>query len=287
MHIEGEDADGPPPPPHVRRRRRRRNTLLITAGLIIAGVPLVLGVISNTDTPVPEDETAGASDDQDGEGDAGAGDDTDDPGEDADEPGGSDDAGDADGPGDGGGTDGSDDAGDADPLEGERLERPEPDELDGSDALYAQLLVDIDTAELAMIGFQDALSRAFEEGGIAEQDELAEMIHDAAAEGQDELAAARTRLAEPLDVAAADEVREVYLEHLEAWVSYLGAIEEDPGLLGAEERARTYLLSINVTADGFARTLEQELPDDLDGEVRSFAEELLDRGFRDSGDANV
>jgi hypothetical protein len=44
---------------------------------------------------------------------------------------------------------------------------------------------------------------------------------------------------------------------------------------------------INATADAFARALEEQLPADTDTSVSAYADEILDRGFRDAGDAQV
>jgi hypothetical protein len=169
----------------------------------------------------------------------------------------------------------------------DQLDRPDPATLNGVDAVYARLLVDIDESELSMIHFQDRLSEAFEEAGFGSQEELTDEVRAAAEAGQKGLAAVRERLVAPLDDDGAETVRAAYLQHLDSWVNYMAAVEEDPGILGVEDRTRPYILSINVTADGFARTLEDELPDDVDGEVQVFADEILERGFRGFGESNV
>ena len=73
--------------------------------------------------------------------------------------------------------------------------------------------------------------------------------------------------------------------HLDSWADYMAAIEDDPEILALEDTSFT--VHINTTADAFARTLEDELPEDVDDEVRAFADGILDRGFRGIGDADV
>jgi hypothetical protein len=248
------DADGPPPPPWERKRRTRRRWLLLgVALLLVVAVPVglaVAGVIGGQEDP----SLAGADDDPD-------------PG------------GDADG-----------EAGQGEELPGldvDPLDAPDLDRLDGPDAVFAQLLLDIDASELTMLSFQSEVSAAFAEHATGDVRALLQALSDAGAEGADELEAARGPLERPVGDIRAEAVREVYLAHLDSWARYMRAVEEDPALFSPDRDSSRYTLSINATADAFARSLEEQLPDDVDPEVRLMAEQLLDRGFRVSGDSDV
>jgi hypothetical protein len=246
------DPEGPPPPPWERARRRRRKVLLGVVAALVLLVPvalLVVATVGGDDT----DEVAASPED-----------------EDANDP-------DADG-------------GEAAPTPGDQapLEAPDLDRLEGPDAVFAQLLLDIDRSELAMIGFQDELRERFQEhAGGDDPAELLSALSDAGARGATDLEEARAALEEPAADVRADAVREVYLDHLDSWRRYMEAVEEDPTLLVAEGAGSRYTLSINATADAFARSLEEQLPDDVDGQVQLMAEQLLDRGFRPATDADV
>ena len=262
---------------------------------MVIGVPLGLVVASNLtsgeDAPAASGDAGDATDgeavpegDQDPDTDAGAGDDpAPDPGPDP-------------GPGDDGDDPGAD-AGPGEDPDGDSTPPPSaaPDRmreldpldltrLDGLDAVYGRLLTDIDASELAMLGFQTGLSEAF--GGDDSPAEVLERIGEVAETQRDELLEVRGRLAPAVTDPGADRVRELYLDHLDSWAEYLGAVADDPRLL-LDQTERDYSVTINATADRFARGLEDALPEDIDGEVARFAEDVLDRGFRGFGYADV
>jgi hypothetical protein len=247
------DAAGPPPPPWERERRARRRWILLgLALLLVLAVPVglaIAGVFAGQgDEPVAADDAPGAADPDDGGG------------------------GDAEGPG------GPDMA---------PLPAPDLDRLSGPDAIFAQLMLDIDASELAMLGFQTDVAAAFQEHATGDAGELLQALSDAGAEGADDLEAARAALERPVSDVRAEAVREIYLEHLDSWARYMRAVEEDPALFDPARDSSRFTLSINATADAFARSLEEQLPDDVDPEVALMAEQLLDRGFRGSGESDV
>ena len=264
--------DGPPVPPPIRRRRRRRQLVLgIIAVLVLVAAPItlaVVGVLGAADEPgeadmaVPDDE----SDDDPGDGPA-------------DEPDGAPD-GDPDSDADDAGPSGD---GSGDPPADPEVVPPELDALDGIDAVFGELLTDIDASERTMIAFQDEVAELFEESDGTDPQQLLTGVIEAAVEGRDGLEVVRARLEPPLDEPAAEAVREAYVVHLDSWAGYLDAIADDPSVLGSDG----WRLDINTTADRFARTLEQQLPDGADAEVEQFAEGILERGFRREGEADV
>ncbi len=166
------------------------------------------------------------------------------------------------------------------PPADEELEPPDPSAFDGVDAVFARLLVDIDASERAMIAFQDGLQEAFEELGLEDASELVARVETLAGDGVARLADVRERLEDPLDDAGAEAVRVEYVDHLDAWMRYMEAVEDQPTLLDPDVDSSRYLLAINTSAEAFARTLEDALPDDIDDEVAAFADGILDRGFR-------
>lgn len=166
------------------------------------------------------------------------------------------------------------------------LTPPDLEALDGVDAIFGTLLVDIDAAEQVMITFQSGISEAFGTPGADPEDLLAQ-IEGIARQQRTELLEVRDRLTTALDDPGADTVREHYVAHLDTWVDYMGAIEDDPRVLAREGSDAGYTVAINATADAFARSLADELPGELDTDVRRFAEGILDRGFRSAGHADV
>jgi hypothetical protein len=251
----GEVPDGPPLPPWERERRTRRRWIIGLVVAVILAIPVGLALAS----------ALGAGTDDTG----------DEPAEDLRSA--------PDGPDADEGTDGEGGA------EGDRpLDAPDLDLLEGPDAVFAQLLIDIDASEQAMLGFQRELSQVFQGQAFEDVDELFEAISDAGGTGADRLEAARDDLEAPVEDVRAETVREIYLEHLESWVRYMRAVEADPSIIGSDQDGTArYTLSINATADAFARALEDQLPDDADPEVQRMAEQLLDRGFRPQGEADV
>jgi hypothetical protein len=246
---------------------RRRRALAIAAALTVVAIPIGLAVASGLterDEPTatsPDDPDAapeGEQPDTDEAPDDDAGGDS--PGEPSDGP-----------------------EGEAAPPTDVELDPLDLDGLDGLDAVYGRLLTDIDASERTMIGFQEDLAEAL--GGLRGPDEMLDDASEVAAESRAELLEVRERLAEELDDAGAERVREVYVEHLDSWADYMQAVEDDP--LVIVENDGSYTVAINATADAFARALETELPDDIDAEVERFADGVLDRGFRGMGQADV
>lgn len=273
IHVELEDADVPPLPPPVRRRRRRRRALIAGAVLVVVGVPVglaVAGTFPSTDQPSASgNEADGGDDATDGQTDGQNDGDT------ADEEGGEG-AGDEDGE-DGAGEDGAGD---------DEIDPPDLDALAGSDAVYGRLLIDIDASEQVMITFQDEVATVFSVPADS-PDELMGALQEIGAAARDDLLDVRERLDDELDVDGAEEVRDRYAAHLDAWADYMNAVSADPSVLSGEGAGAGFNVVINSTADAFARALEERLPDDADSSVRDFAEDLLDRGFRGSGDSQV
>jgi hypothetical protein len=273
----GPDGPPPPPPPPVpptgvppavalgatpATRRRPRWPLIVALVAVVIGVPVAMVVLGG---PSDDEGSVAAPDD---ERDAGDADDPDDPSAPGDDP---------DDPDENGGAPG----GVAPDTE---LEPLDLDALTGLDRTYGQLLTDIDASERTMIDFQAGLADVFSGGATPE-----EALDDAvavAAESRESLLGARDRLTTTLDEPGADRVRELYVAHLDAWEGFMAAVEADP-LAAFEQGESGATVRINATADAFARSLEAELPDDIDAEVARFADELLDRGFRDMGYSDV
>ena len=235
-----------PPPPPFVRRRRRRRSVV----LVVVAALLVVGIPVGLSLAgwLAQDESPEVAADGD--------------------------------------DDGSEAAPDAGPAPEGTLEPPDLDALDGVDAAYGRLLIDIDASERAMIGFQDDLTDAFRSPGD-DPDALFQQLSEAAGERRVQLLEVRDRLAEELPDPGAEDVRAIYLEHLDSWSEYMDAIEADPALLFEETDRSGHTVAINATADAFARSLEEQLPEDADEHVRRFADGILDRGFRSEGDSQV
>lgn len=153
---------------------------------------------------------------------------------------------------------------------------PDLDGLEGVDAELGQVLVHIDRAEEQMLATQERFAAVL---GGAGQEEALEEVSAVAGEGQRELQSIRSDLTSTsVDSSRVREVRERYLAHLDAWVRYFVAIEADPMVLtgGGDEG---YLVAIDTTGDAFARAVREDLPDDIDESVRTFAEQIVERGF--------
>jgi hypothetical protein len=258
LHVEMEHADGPPVPPPVRRRRRRRRAALIAGVLLVVGVPSGLALVSTLgDDGLPSATGDDGTDTEVGEGPA-----------------------DEESEGDG-------DTDDGDTRDrGAPLDPPDLDSLGGTDAVYGRLLVDIDASERVMMEFQDGVATAFSVP-VESPDALVEALRELGEAGRDELLEVRGRLDDPVEVDGAEAIRERYVAHLDSWADYMDAVAADPGVLGGEGAGAGYTVVINATADAFARSLEEELPDSADASVRAYADDILDRGFRGSGDSQV
>lgn len=159
---------------------------------------------------------------------------------------------------------------------------PDLDDLEGVDAELGQVLVDINRAEEQMLATQEGFAEALQGAGPDEGFEGAlDEVGAAAGEGQRELQSIRSDLTSArVDDNRVRDVRERYLAHLDAWVRYFVAIEDDPTLLagGADQG---YLVAIDTTGDTFARAVREELPEGIDESVRTFAQQIVDRGFPD------
>lgn len=251
-----EEPPPPPPPPEARRRPtadapsggvRWKVVLLVLLGVLVVAVPVGLAIVSGLSD---ESGSSAASDREASE----------------DTPGDEPDAGD--------GAGGEDLAADLD-----------LDALSGTDEQLGRLLVDVDESERAMIAFQDRLAETL--GGPAEDgpEALVEELGDAAQTGVERLDEVRPRLAEPVDDPEVDEVRSVYLEHHDVWADYLEAVAEQPLLIADESDSERWSLSINSSAEAFARELRDRLDDDVASDVREVGEAILARGF-DRGDVS-
>jgi hypothetical protein len=157
-------------------------------------------------------------------------------------------------------------------------EPPDFDSLSGRDAVLARLLEDVDTSERAMIDFQDRLVEVLDEPD-GEPRELLAQVREAAETSGATLGEVRADLVRPLDDRRVEEVRVAYLAHHDAWADYLDAVAEDPAVLGAESQDSRWQLSINLSAEVFARELRAVVDDDLDASVRTYARDILARGF--------
>lgn len=256
VHVEVEDPDGPPLPPPVRRRRRRRRVLVGIAAALVVGVPVGLAVAG----VLPGEDPPSATGTEDAREDGSA-------------------------PEDDEGPDQGDGA--RDPAEsGEQPEQLDVDALEGADAVYGQLLLDIEAAEQVMVGFQEEVAAVFADPAESPE-QLIEVLREIGATRHEALLAARAPLERDLPEEGADSIRSLYLAHLDSWVEYMDAVAEDPSVLGGEGTGAGFTVVINATADAFARALDEELPADIDEEVRDYADALLDRGFRGLADAQV
>jgi hypothetical protein len=258
--------DGPPPPPFVRARRRRRQRLLLGfVILVVVGTPLGLAIQRSVSVGAEGDVVAAGGQDSTGAPDA---DPDPDPERDP-------------------GLDPQPDTGVVpEPDPEAQLVAPDLAQLEGLDATYGRLLIDIDASEQVMLDLQDDLMAAFLTPGADEQALLDQL--SAIADGRlTELLEVRARLGDEVDDAGAEQVRETYLDHLDAWADYLRAIADDPSTLLADDGSSGYDLMINVTADTFARTLEDRLPTDIHASVARFATGILERGFAGLGEAQV
>jgi len=156
--------------------------------------------------------------------------------------------------------------------------------LEGRDLVYGRLLTDIDASERAMIAFQEGLADTFSDPDSPEA--ALEGASEVAADSQAALLEVRERLVDAVDDPGAERVRALYVDHLDSWEVFMAAVAEDP-LMVFQQSEAGFTVTINATADAFARALEAELPDDVDAEVARFADGILDRGFRGLGYADV
>lgn len=167
------------------------------------------------------------------------------------------------------------------------LEAPDPDRFTGSDADFASVLRGVEASERVMLRFQADLAEAYALGGADDPAPFFAAVRSAAETGATALADARPALEEARATEAADEVRRVYLDHLDAWLALMEAAAADPTLFGPAGDTARFDVEINATALDFSRALESSLPEDAADEIARFAERLLDRGFRFDNEAQV
>lgn len=174
--------------------------------------------------------------------------------------------------------DGDGDAPSTSPPDDVEVEVPDLEGLDGVDAAMGQVLVAIDRAERTMIATQSGFAEALA-GPEGDAEAALDDLADAAGDGQRTLQELRRDLAAPVDDDEVRTIRDRYLAHLDAWVRYLVAVEDDPTLLAGGAEQEAFLLAIDTTGDAFAGSVRDGLPDGLDEELQRFAEQLIDRGF--------
>ena len=155
--------------------------------------------------------------------------------------------------------------------------------LSGRDEALARLLGHVDASERAMLRFQGSVTEVLEGHASSSPEEVLTDLREAARTGTRELAEHRPDLVTSVANPDIEEVRRVYLAHHDVWADYLEAVAEDPTVLGSERDGARWTLSINTSAEAFARALRDELDADLDPEVRDVGQAILDRGF-DRGD---
>jgi hypothetical protein len=155
---------------------------------------------------------------------------------------------------------------------------PDLESLSGRDAILARLLSEVDESERAMIAFQDRLQEVMRDPDGEPEGRLAE-VQAAAEEGADALGEVRSELVRPVEDQSFEEVRLAYLSHHDAWADYLDALAEDPTILLTEAAGSRWLVSINLSAEVFARELREAVDDDLETSVQAYARDILARGF--------
>ena len=149
------------------------------------------------------------------------------------------------------------------------------------DAAMVGLLEDVVRTEGVMLAFNDAVAERLE--GARDEEEALAIVGRAAASGVGGLEALRPLIVEREGGASVDEVRTVYLPHLDSWIDYLSAIADEPGLLFTRDDQQPYILLINATADAFRIALEDLLERGPSARVAELADRILDDGFRTEG----
>jgi hypothetical protein len=169
-------------------------------------------------------------------------------------------------------------------AEDDDLEPPGLDGLSGHGADWVKLLRDVDDSERAMLAFQNELAEIAERVRQDELEEPLDEVRAAAADAGSALQEVRSRLVERAADGRLEEVRQAYLEHHDAWADYLEAVVEQPTLVGASGAAAQWRLSINTSGATFARELREAVRDArVDPAIRTFARDLLRRGFDETG----
>jgi hypothetical protein len=272
-----DTVDGPPPTPFQRARRRRR--LLVGAGVVLAllvgaAVLWVVFDLDPTEEGLAAEEGVQEEDDPEGAEEAEETEETE-----AGEEGGfvpPDIELDLD----------EDGRPDTTVPDDEELTPPEVDRLQGVQRILAELLLDIDAAERAMLGFQlDVVDARTQNRSQEETHEVDDEIRVAALHALEALAVLRARMEEPVDDLSVEQVRDTYVVHLDSWVRWLETIADEPEALNDE--TGWFTIDINRTAAAFVRAVDEALDEDLDAEVVRFAQELVERGFPPPEDSQV
>ena len=163
----------------------------------------------------------------------------------------------------------------------ELLPSSEQAELSDEDVAMVALLEDVVRTEGVMLAFNDVVAERLAEA--PDEETALAIVGRAAASGVGGLEALRPLIVDRQGGPAVDEVRTVYLPHLDSWVDYLSAIADEPGLLFTGDDQQPYILLINATADAFRIALEDLLDRAPAVRVAELAERILDDGFRTEG----
>ncbi len=153
------------------------------------------------------------------------------------------------------------------------------------DAQLVALLEGIVASEDIMLAFNEGVAEELR-GSSDEAAALAAVAAEAAA-GAEGLRAARPALVTLGGDRVVDDVRGVYVPHLDSWIDYLAALARRPGLLFTQDDQQPYLLRINATAEVFADALEALLSTDPSPEVVGLVEGILDAGFRSEREPGI
>ena len=153
------------------------------------------------------------------------------------------------------------------------------------DAALVELLEGIIASESIMLAFNDEVSERLE--GVTDEAVALAAIASAAADGAAGLRDARPALLEQTGDQVVDDVRSVYIPHLDSWIDYLAALAERPGLLFTRDDQQPFLLLINSTAEAFADELEALIASGPAPEAVELAERILDDGFRSEREADI
>ena len=152
---------------------------------------------------------------------------------------------------------------------------------DEQDAAMVALLEDVVRTEGVMLDFNEVVAERLE-GARGEEEALA-IVARAAASGVGGLEALRPLIVDGAGGPEVEEVRTVYLPHLDSWIEYLSAIADEPLLLFDRDDQQPYILRINATADAFRIALEELLERGPSAPAARLAERILDDGFRSDG----
>jgi hypothetical protein len=143
------------------------------------------------------------------------------------------------------------------------------------------LLEDVIRTEGVMLAFNDEVAERLD--GVQEEAAALAAVAEAAGEGAEGLRALRPLIVARSGGPRVDDVRTIYLPHLDSWIDYLAALAEDPALLFSREAQQPYLLLINATAEAFRDALEELIDSGPSARAAELAERILDDGFRSEG----